>query len=229
MNEIRKRAEQRYQILLSMLDHTGRNGLHYTADRDKLRVTVNMPAGLVRTQCRFYVHDDSDVITLHISTNVFADDPAAQIRVLKKMNGFNHQFIQGRFHLDPLDNEIMFSDGIRLAETMPSEEMLRGMMMAALSSVHHGIDDLVKEILASEPKEERKSGRGLEELIQQLLSDEDSDDEDSDDDLIESIADELVDDECEDDSEGESGDDSGDEAGEGEEVGDGADGPDEEE
>lgn len=207
MNETRMRAEQRYQILLSMLDHTGRNGLHYTADRDELRVTVNMPAGLVRTQCRFAVHDDKDVITMHIGTNVFADDTEAQRRVMKKMNALNNKFIQGRFYLDTTDNEIMFGDGIRFAEVLPSEDMLRDMMMVGLSSVRYEIQDLVQEILASEQ----------DDWFQQALSEDDSDD-DNDDDLIEVITEELADEE-----------DGDEDAGEGEADDNGADEPDEEE
>ena len=144
---------------------------------------------------------------MHIGTNVFADDTEAQRRVMKKMNALNNKFIQGRFYLDTTDNEIMFGDGIRFAEVLPSEDMLRDMMMVGLSSVRYEIQDLVQEILASEQ----------DDWFQQALSEDDSDD-DNDDDLIEVITEELADEE-----------DGDEDAGEGEADDNGADEPDEEE
>lgn len=182
MSNQNAQTEKRYRTLLNMLDHTGRNGLSYEANEEEHKVVLYVPAGLVRVKCTFYVHDEDGVITLHIGTNVYADDKDARLRVLVKMNEYNYKYIQGRLYIDTIDNEIMFSDGVRFEDVMPSEEMLRGMLLAGVSSVRRSIESLVREILCPEQPEEKPSD-SLEAALAQLLnSDDDGDDDDDDDD-----------------------------------------------
>ncbi|MGN1031184.1 MAG: YbjN domain-containing protein, partial [Butyricicoccaceae bacterium] len=170
MTDEKARAEQRFEAIRKMLDNIGSRGLYYTADRDQLRIKLQMPAGLVHTTCTFIV-EDGDIIIMMIGTNIHVEDESAQMRVLRRINEINSRLIQGTFYLDPRDNEIMVSTGMHLGETMPDEDMLHDMLFAPLSSVRRQIEGLVAEILRSEPKQEKRGNDQLNALIAQMMDD----------------------------------------------------------